>query len=224
MDAIREAHTAKSSSQPLIQSDPNTALGRFERSMVMDYEKWHDGIGYDLDLLKGATPEERGEIEALLIQHGVSDWRDVEALAALGTPKANLALGEAKLHADSKIRLAVADYAPNLVSEEERTRTLVSMLRNTSLNSDLSKAIDAAADFHPPEVVAALLRGVQAGSGDAVVHFAALLMFIHGKADSPFDWEQRPFFLRFNTESRTERHAAFLELCQKIGVDPANYE
>lgn len=28
------------------------ALGRFERSMVMNYEKWHDGIGYDLETLE----------------------------------------------------------------------------------------------------------------------------------------------------------------------------
>src|SRR5579862_5591619 len=43
MDAIREAHAPKASTPPPIQSDPNTLVGRFERSMVMDYMKWHDG-------------------------------------------------------------------------------------------------------------------------------------------------------------------------------------
>ena len=28
---------------------PSSPLARFERSLHIDYEKWHDGIGYDLD-------------------------------------------------------------------------------------------------------------------------------------------------------------------------------
>lgn len=35
---------------------PDDAVRRFERSMIMDYEKWRDGIGYDLDTLRCATP------------------------------------------------------------------------------------------------------------------------------------------------------------------------
>jgi hypothetical protein len=45
-------------------------------------------------------------------------------------------------------------------------------------------------------------------------------MFLHGKAESSFDWNHRPLFLRFNTEIRAEREIAFRELCEKIGVEP----
>ena len=40
------------------ETHPDSAVRRFERSMVMDYEKWHDGTGYDLEALKEATPDE----------------------------------------------------------------------------------------------------------------------------------------------------------------------
>jgi len=48
-----------------------------------------------------------------------------------------------------------------------------------------------------------------------------MLLFVHGQADSSFDWDQRPFFLKFNTADRTEREAMFRELCDRIGVAPA---
>jgi len=47
-----------------------------------------------------------------------------------------------------------------------------------------------------------------------------MLMFIHGKADAAFDWNQRPFFLQFHTEDAAERRHHFRELCEKIAVDP----
>src|SRR5690606_35695551 len=68
------------------------ALERFRRSMAVDYEKWHDGVGYDLAALRAATARERQEIEALLLARGVRDWRDVEALAALDSDAARHAL------------------------------------------------------------------------------------------------------------------------------------
>jgi hypothetical protein len=70
MDAIRAAHAAPLKPEPEpFRFAPGTAAGRFERSMVMDYEKWHDGIGYDIATMKAATPEERSAIESLLAGH-----------------------------------------------------------------------------------------------------------------------------------------------------------
>ncbi len=218
MDAIRSAHAPKPFQPPPIQSDPNTALGRFERSMVIDYEKWHDGIGYDLEALAAATPAERSAIETMLLRRGERDWRDVEALAALATPLADKALQAAMDDSDPQIRLAVARHAPKLVPDTERIASLVKALETANLYDGLSQALDEAAEFHPKEVVEALLRGVLHRDGEAAVQFAALLMFVHGKAESQFDWDQRPFFLRFNTENKEEREAAFVELCEKIGV------
>jgi len=38
---------------------PSLILARFRASMKIDYEKWHDGIGYDITLLKQAIGEIR---------------------------------------------------------------------------------------------------------------------------------------------------------------------
>lgn len=221
-EAILAAH-APQPTPPRFECDPNTAPGRFERSMAIDYEKWHDGIGYDIETLRSSTEAERGQIEALLLAHGVLDWRDVEALAALGTPMANRALLTAVHHRDPEIRLAVMRYAPQLVSVEERTISLIKALQTAAFGAGLSQALDEAAEFHPKRVVDALLRGALRRNGDGAVHFAALLMFLYGKAASPFDWDQRPFFLRFGTDDRNEREAAFRELSEKIGVAASEY-
>jgi hypothetical protein len=52
---------------------------------------------------------------------------------------------------------------------------------------------------------------------------AALLFYLHGKAKEPFDWDHRPFFLRFTATDRSEREAVFRELCEAVGVDPRKY-
>jgi hypothetical protein len=208
---------------PPVTSDPQSAFRRFESSMVMDYEKWHDGIGYDIEALQSATGIERDAIEILVLNRRAKDWRDVEALAALGTPQAIRALRLAARSPDAEIRLAVVNYAPELVPETQRISSLVSALGSASFGSGLSQALDEAAGFHPKPVVDALLRGALRREGEAAVHFAALTMFIYGKASSAFDWDQRPFFLRFNTPDRNARETAFRELCAKIGVDSAVY-
>jgi hypothetical protein len=56
--------------------------------------------------------------------------------------------------------------------------------------------------------------------GEVATLFAAMLFYIYGKADEPFDMTQRPFFLRFNTENKAERLDAFLELCEKLNIKP----
>lgn len=191
--------------------------------MVIDYEKWHDGIGYDLSLLRSASAEELAAIEALLLARSVDDWRDVEALAALDSPRARVALQAAAKSPDHRVRVAVAECAPALVTREERIASLTAALEGAEIYGGLTQVLLQVEDFHPPEVIITLLRGVLARSGEVAVHFAAMLMFVHGRAASSFDWKQRPFFLRFNTGDRGERAKLFVELCDRIGVDAKPY-
>ena len=202
---------------------PEDAVGRFRESMDCNYERWREGIGYDLDLLETATPEELVAIENLLVSGGVKDWRDVEALAALDSPRARVLLRKTLEAGDSELARAVCSYAPQLVSGDERTATLVAALEETDFYGGLTQALLDVESFHPPEVIDALLRGVLARNGDHACHLAAMLMFLHGKAESAFDWELRPFFLRFNTAERTERETVFRELCGRIGISPEPY-
>jgi hypothetical protein len=202
---------------------PNSVVRQFEASMSIDYEKWHDGIGYDLTLLKEAKAADLKAIEAMLIGHADRDWRDVEALATLNTPAARRALKRVMTHGNAEIRAAVMRYASALVPKAQRMVALIQALKTAEFYGGLSQALDDVEDFHPPEIVAELFRGVLNRKGDVAIHFAAMLMFIHGKANSPFDWNHRPFFLRFDTTSRAAREALFRELCAKVNVDPNEY-
>jgi hypothetical protein len=239
MDAIRRAHLPKDQPNLLgpvrrhkaisapprstVPASPSsapveeTAVQRFRNSMVIDYEKWHDGTGYDLKIIADASPTERREIERLLLSRGGQDWRDIEALAALDTAGTRRALKTALQTGNHEIRTAVTGYAPKLISATKRTASLLQALRTARLFGGLSPALDQVAEFHPPKIVAELFRGTLEREGDVAVHFAAMIFFIFGLAKEPFDWEQRPFFLRFNTENRREREAVMLELCAKIG-------
>ena len=203
-----------------LEQDPMSALARFKASMVIDYERWHDGIGYDLSILREATPEELQAIEDVLIQRRSNDWRDVEALAALNSKGAQAALKDALATGDAKVRLAVHSHAPGLMTEQQRLDSLVQALEQSEIYTGLSEALDEVVEFHPPRIIEALLRGLMERDGSTAVHFAAMLYFLHGKAPEPFDWSQRPFFLRFKTDDPAEREQAVRELCATLGADP----
>jgi hypothetical protein len=94
----------------------------------------------------------------------------------------------------------------------------VKALESAEIYGGLTQALLQIESFHPPEVVEALFRGVLARSGEVAVLLAAMLMYIHGKAASSFDWDQRPFFLKFNTDDRAERAEAFKDLCERVGA------
>ena len=227
-----EPSVAQSADEPSSPSDPRraepagagrSAVQRFRDSMIIDYEKWHDGIGYDLEALNSASPAERKVIEALVLGRNASDWRDIEALAALKTVPARRALKQAMARGNLAVRGAVIRHAAHLISAEDKREYLLQALRSGRFYHGLSEALDEVAKFHPPEIVDELLRGSLERSGEVAVHFAAMLMFIHGRAKNAFDWDHRPFYLRFRTEVRAERAAAFRDLCGKIGVDAGPY-
>ena len=201
-------------------SPASPAVERFRESMTATYERWHDGIGYDLEIVRTATPKDLVSIEDILLSHGANDWRDVEALAELNSPRARVALQRAHKSSNQEVRLAVQRYAPSLVTDDDRIATLVGTLRNAEAYGGLTQALLDIETFHPPEIINALLRGLMERDGGTACHFAAMLYFLHGKAASAFDWDLRPFFLRFNTEDMAEREAVVRELCGTIGVDP----
>jgi hypothetical protein len=198
-------------------------MRKFLNSMIIDYEKWHDGIGYDLDALKAMSQSEVQAVEQVLIDHQPRDWRDIEALAQIDSPAAKKAVETALRSHDPKVRLEALRHVAEKVDNKERERLMIEAIETRDLYDGLSDVIDELPDFHPPGAIEALFRGSLKRDGEAAVHFAALLMYLHGKAAEPFDWNHRPFFLRFNTTDRGEREAAFRELCAIVGVDPEKY-
>lgn len=198
---------------------PHDLLERFLQSLNIDYEKWRDGIGYDLEALAALDGEARQDAERLILGRGARDWRDVEALAHLDTPSSRGALRQAAEEGTAAVRTAVLHYAPDLLLQDDRTRALVAALDTAAPFDGLSQAIDAVVEQHPPAVLDALWRGLQAREGDVAVHFAALLTYLYGQAETPFDLEQRPFFLTFNTEDADERARAVASLRRRLGLE-----
>jgi hypothetical protein len=228
-NAIRAGHLAPSKptwrrerSRASEEEDPGTALGRFERSMAIGYEKWQNGVSYDLEAMTTASEYERARIEQLLTRERILDWRDVEALAALATPAAGALLQRTFFASAHEVSMAVLRYAPEAVPDADRIAFLTARLRDTPF-SDLWPVLEAAAEFHPQEVVKQLLRCVLTRDGDGAAAFAALLLYAYGKAEDWYGWDDRPFLRRFTAGDGQDREAAFLELCGKIGVDPAPY-
>ncbi len=223
-DAVSQQHLPdEQPPRPTAATAPDSPLDRFEKSLQIDYEKWHDGVGYDLDAIREASEAERASIEILLIQRGPRDWRDIKALAVLNSPRTRKTLRSAITSHNHEIALAVARHAPELVDESVRTTIIVRGLKGATFYGGLSQALAQAEDYHPAPVIDALFHGTLRRDGGVAVHFAAMLMFLHGQAETNFEMDQRPFFLTFRTQDPTARKAAFRKLCRKIGVDAGQY-
>jgi hypothetical protein len=201
----------------------NSPTSRFIESMNINYEKWHNGIGYDLEALKEANNKEREAIEKILVNRNPPDWRDIEALAILNTPGAHSALKAAILGGLNEVNMAVLRYAPELVDDELKTKLIVKSLKTANFYYGLLQTLNIVEKYHPKEVIRELFHGLLKREGGVAVHYAAMLYYIYGKAETSFDWEKRPFFLKFNTKKSSDRILIFQELCNKINVDYREY-
>ncbi len=217
MDAIRAAANARSQFVPSRPSFRSEVVDRFHASMTIDYEKWHDGIGYALDEVPQASAADKEVITQLVTPP--KDWRDVETLAALATPDAITMLRQLKDTGSSELKAAVASYAPHVLQDAQRATLLVSILEQGEFYGGLTSALLEVEAFHPAPVVDALFRGLFLRPGDVACNFAGMLVYVHGHARSSFEWSKRPLFLRFNTDDQLERQRAFHDLCALIEVD-----
>lgn len=94
-------------------SSDGVTLKQFLDSREIDYEKWHDGIGYDISAIDKLTPEERESVVKLLISKQPPTWRDLEALSHINTPAARQAVKAALKHPSIEVRIAASRYAEN---------------------------------------------------------------------------------------------------------------
>lgn len=194
---------------------------RFRQSMALDMEKWRDGIGYDMDALREADLSIRQSIASLLIPRAREDWRAIEPLAELDTDACRAALRDALANGTAEVQQAVFRHAPGLVSRDSREKALIQQIESAGLMGGLTGLLLELETFDTPRIRRALLDATLSRPGDVAMHFAAMLMFMYGQTDEPFDWEQRPFFLTFVTEDAAARARAHRELCEILGVKTA---
>lgn len=192
----------------------------FLDSMILNFERWHDGIGYDLEALAQLDSRERSLVEKLLIQNLIDkgDWRDVQALEALNTPSAIDAVDKARFHKKTKVR----NYALRIIINSRDPGNTTKEL-NTELEEQLIQAVmqgdyQMAESMPTMRVKKALLDSVLEVDREIRVSAAAFLLYICGQTSEPFDWNQRPFFLRFGEESGEELKQAWQELRKRAGL------
>ena len=188
----------------------------------MTVEKWREGIGFDLAALRNVTDSERASLvkmlEKRLETHG--DWREVEALAEIGTTEAKEAIRRAIDHGSPETRLYAADQLAKMDETQHLEGAIVEALRKTSLFGGLSQALDLAEENPSPLIQETLLDLALNGDEEQRIHCAALALYLGGKAEEAFDWNHRPFFLRFGDNDRNIQIEAYKELCSRLGVTP----
>ena len=200
------------------------AYDRFISSMTITQEMWHDGIGYETDALAEMTAEELAELVKRMKECG--DWRDVEALSLIAAIEHEKPASAAKVtlkeRAKSKdkigLRAAAALRDMGETGAGDLEDSVVETLLRMGDGSAFSEALDRSEEFPTPRVKLALLKCARDHSTMGV-HCAAMLYFHAGLAKESFDWDHRPFFLRFNAEDEEDRARAFKELCAKVRVD-----
>lgn len=198
-------------------------VDRFVRNASINLDNWRDPQ-HDLEAIRLATDEERVEIESFLIRRGVLHFMDAEALALLDSPRARQVLDDAFQTGTTEVRAAVAHLVPHLLETRTMIDELVRRVEDCDAYNGLSLTLTQIESTHPPEVISAMLRRIASDPGVTATHYAGLLLFLYDHAKEPFDWEHRPFLLRFNPGNEVDRRQAFAELCVKVGQAPANYD
>ena len=157
-----------------------------------------------------------------MITHGVRDWRDIEALAEVGSDKALSAIKSALQSDKYEVRIKAIESLSEkkVVGEKEIETVLVETIPLVSILNGQTFTLQLAEKYPSSAVKRVLLWCALYGNDDIRVHAAALIYYLYGIATSSFDWNYRPFYLRFGNKDLLNRKLAYDELCHKIQVDP----
>jgi hypothetical protein len=198
---------------PLPPKNPSPAYLRFKQSMIIDYGKWRDGEPYDIPALSGITEEERNLLTDEILELGHLDWREVEALEALGTPKAlkRIAHTAKKQHDGGGAEALTVDIENNGWSDAAERR-LIDMLEHMESMTGASDRLYELCDEHPtPAVVKQLLRNARTQSDETMRYSAgAFLLYLSGHAGDWYglDETHRPKLLDLNSSDYKSHKAA----------------
>lgn len=200
---------------------PTAAYTRFKQSMMIDYYAWKDGTPYDIPALAEISDEERDQLTDEICSRGSLDWRDVEALRALATPKALKRIGKAaaKQTDGAGIEAFMDDIENEGWTDEIETR-FIDKLENVASMTGALHRLYHIAEAHPTEAVRKqLLRNARIHSDPTVRYsMGAFLLYLTGHVDSHyvFDEDHRPHLLNLNSADYTSYKAAVAWLEDKI--------
>lgn len=216
----RDSNNSTNRNNP--SASPSSAYHRFIQSMVIDFDKWHDGEGYDLKALDELTAAERESVAKMLrTRH---DWQDVEALAYLNPPDCEtLRRTLDDEHAQMVTRLKAGEELERLGEKVDFAPLTLHMLDAADGDSSVMSRIFDFLEWRkgsPPaddwRIKKKVLQLLQTNRDPSSANWAAIAFVLFGLCKSQWDFEHRPFWLRF--QEREDHDAAFAELLQRIGV------
>jgi hypothetical protein len=187
------------------------AFNRFQKSMNIGYEQWHDGVGYDLEAIDQLTESEKKVVEGKLVPRAGNDWRDIEALDRLGTPAAIQAILRVRQTGDVQIQLTAHQYGPE-PTEAEWERAIMNSLATAEIMTGLISALNCAIEHPSDPVVSMLWSKVRDPKSGVAYHCASTLCCIGGAIDSIYDDKYRTLFLRLVGPASEDRSLAVQEL------------
>lgn len=201
--------------------NPSPAYTRFKQSMIIDYSAWRDGEPYDIAALAEVTEEERGLLTDEICEKGSLDWRDVEALRALATPKALKRVGKAaQKQTDGAGVEAFMDEVAQGWTPEIEARFIDKLERVESMTGALDRLFEIAEAHPTPAVMKQLLRNAKS-HGDPTVRYSmgAFLLELTDHADTRYTFDEaiRPHLLDLNSDDYTTQRAAVAWLEEKVG-------
>lgn len=194
--------------------------------MMIDYEAWREGTPYDIAALSAITDEERDLLTEELCEKSSLDWRDVEALRALATPKALKRVGAAaEKQTDGGGIEAFFDDVARGWSAEIEARFIEKLERVQSMTGALDR-LYTIAEAHPtPAVMAQLLRNARIHSDPTVRYsMGAFLLEFTGHADTRYTFDEniRPHLLNLNSANYKDYKAAVAWLEEKVAHPKRN--
>lgn len=201
-------------------AEHSEAYRRFRASMAIDYGKWRDGEPYDIAALDGMTQAERDEIAEELSGKSQLDWRDVEALKRIATPRATARVKRAA--ADQTDGGGVEAFADDVAEGWSKAieRRFIAKLTAARLMESSTDRLYEIAQAHPtPGVRAALFRLATTGDESMRYSYGAGLLYITGQAEDSYGLsdDHRPHLLDLNGDD-AERAAAAAWLKAKTGA------
>lgn len=187
---------------------------------MIDYYAWKDGTAYDIAALADVTDEERALLTEEIGEKGTLDWRDVEALRALATPKALKRLGVAAAkQMDGGGAEAFLDEIARGWSPELEERFIEKLERVQSMTEALDRLYDIAKAHPTPAVMAQLLRNARIHSDPVVRHsMGAFLLELTGHTETRYVFDEpiRSHLLNLNSADYKDYKAAVAWLEDKV--------
>lgn len=189
-------------------AERESAWTRFQASLNIGFDQWHDGTGYDIFALGEMSDSERESVRTMMAQRirgGSAGWREVEVASALGD-RASLEL--ASRSKDDIVSRRALEALGDVDGVE--AKLAAGVLSNDW--SAFSQALDQVPDHPSAPVKQALLDRVKRRD-DGCLPAGMVLLEVFAGVDDAFP--ERPMLFRIQEEP--EGGPAFQALVRRVG-------